>query len=104
MFLINAILNGLLSMITNLLNVLLLPINLIFENIFPDFTDAIANFNNFVTSYLGSILGFFFNLFPPIFKSILFLWFTFLGAYYGIRFAYLGAIKIFNIIQKIKFW
>ena len=101
---INALLNGLLSMITKLLNVLLLPINLIFSGIFPDFSSAISTFNNFVSTYLGASLGFFFHLFPPTFRNILFIWFTFLGAYYGIRFAYENAIKIFNIIQKIKFW
>ena len=67
-------------------------------------TSAISHFNNFVTTYLGSTLSFFFNLLPPIFRSIVILWLTFLISYYTIYFSYLAIVKMFDIIQKIKFW
>lgn len=101
---INAIINGILKIITTLLSVFLLPINLLIENLFPDMTNSIAHFNNFVTSYLGSSLSFFFNLLPPIFRSIVILWLTFLISYYTIYYSYLAIVKLFDIIQKIKFW
>lgn len=101
---INAILNGILKVITTLLNVFLLPINLLVDSLFPDMTEAISHFNNFVTTYLGSPLSYFFNLLPPIFKSIVLLWLTFLVSYYTIYYSYLGIIKIWSVIQKIKFW
>lgn len=101
---INALINGLLKIITTLLNVFLLPINLLIEGLFPDMTEAIGVFNNFVTNYLSSPLSYFFNLLPPIFRSILTLWLTFLIGYYTFHYTYLGIIKIWAIIQKIKFW
>lgn len=101
---INAILNGILKVITTLLNVFLLPVNLLVESLFPDMTQAIAHFNNFVTTYLGSPLAYFFKLLPPIFSSILSLWLTFLISYYTIYYSYIAIIKIWDIIQKIKFW
>lgn len=101
---INAIINGILKIITTLLNVFLLPVNLLIENLFPDMTQAIGHFNNFVTTYLGSSLSFFFNLLPPIFKGVMILWLTFLISYYTIYYSYLAIVKIFDIIQKIKFW
>lgn len=101
---INAILKGLLKIITTLLDTLLYPINVLFANVFPDMTSAIQTFTQFINSYVGNNLTWFFNLFPPIFRSLLVLWFTFLISYYTIRFTYITAIKIFNIIQKIKFW
>lgn len=101
---INAILNGLLGIIQTLLNVLLAPINLLFANIFPDMTSAISTFTTFVNTYIGSNLAWFFSLLPPTFRSLLGLWFTFVIAYYSIYYTYIAAIKIFGIIQKIKFW
>lgn len=101
---IKAILNGILKVISKILNVFLLPINALFENLFPDMTSAIETFNEFVNTYLGNNLSYFFSIFPPIFRSILLLWFTFLVGYYSIKFTYLGAIKIWSIIQKLKFW
>lgn len=101
---INAILNGILKVITTLLNVFLLPVNLLVNTIFPDMSQAIGHFNNFVNTYLGSPLAFFFNLLPPIFRSIVILWITFIISYYTIYYSYLAIIKIWDIIQKIKFW
>ena len=101
---IKAILNGLLSSLTGVVTFLLTPINALFENLFPDMATAIGTFNNFVDTYLGSNLAYFFSMFPPIFKSLLVLFFTFCIAYYTVYFTYISLIKIFTIIQKVKFW
>lgn len=101
---IKAILNGILKMLIAILNLILLPINLLIENIFPSMTSAIQTFNNFVTNTLGNNMVFFFHLLPPIFRSLLVTWFTFVIAYYSIYYTYLAIIKIWAIIQKIKFW
>ena len=86
------------------INLFLTPINLLIENIFPSMSSAITAFTNFVNNILGTNLVYFFNLFPPTFKSILVIWFTFIVAYYTIYYTYLAVIKILAIIQKIKFW
>lgn len=101
---IKAILNGILKALVAVVNFLLTPINSLVANVFPDMASAIATFNNFVDTYLGSNLAYFFSMFPPIFKSLLVLFFTFCIAYYTIHFTYTAIIKIFNIIQKVKFW
>lgn len=104
MKLIKAILNGLLTVLTGVVSFLLTPINALVDNLFPDMANAIATFNSFVDTYLGSNLAYFFSMFPPIFKSLLVLFFTFCIAYYTVHFTYIALVKIFTIIQKVKFW
>ena len=101
---IKAIINGLLSIITSLLDVILLPANALIEQLFPDTAILVDNFNTFVSKYLGSNLAYFFNLLPPITKSILLYWTLFITTYYGIYYSYLAIIKINKIIKEIKFW
>lgn len=101
---IKAIINGLLKLIMSILNVFLLPINLLFENLFPDMTNALGTFNTFINTYVGGTLSYFFSILPPIFRGLLVIWFTFLISYYTIYYTYHGLIKIWGIIQKIKFW
>lgn len=101
---IKAILNGLLSALTGVVSFLLTPLNALVSNLFPNMATAIATFNNFVDTYLGSNLAYFFSMFPPTFKSLLVLFFTFCIAYYTVYFTYIALVKIFTIIQKVKFW
>lgn len=101
---IKTLLNGILKAITAVIGFILTPINALFANLFPDMSNAISTFNTFVNTYIGGSLSYFFSLFPPIFKTLLVLWFTFVIAYYSIFYTYKAIIKIFNVIQKIKFW
>lgn len=91
-------------MILKILNIVLIPINALIENIFPDMASAIQTFTNFINNVLGNNLVFFFKLLPPIFRGLLFTWFTFVIAYYSIYYTYKGILKIWEVIQKIKFW
>lgn len=101
---IKAILNGLLSALTGVVNFLLTPINLLVSNVFPNMSSAIATFTNFVNTYLGSNLSYFFSMFPPTFKTLLVLFITFCAGYYTVYYSYIAIVKIFNVIQKVKFW
>lgn len=101
---IKAIINGLMSLVTSILNIILLPINLLIENIFPDMSSAINTFSTFVNTYVGSTIGYFSSVLPPITRSVIGLWLTFLVVYYGVVWSYTAIIKIYNVIQKIKFW
>lgn len=101
---IKAFLSGILKVISSLLNVILLPINTILSALFPDMSQAISTFTSFINTYVGGTLSYFFSIFPPIFRSLLVIWFGFVIGYYTIYYTYLAIIKIFNIIQKIKFW
>lgn len=101
---IKALLNGILGLAKKLIAIVLTPINLLIANLFPDMASAISTFNNFVNQYIGGSLSYFFSLLPPIFRSLLILWFTFVIAYYGFIYTYKGIIKIYEVIQKIKVW
>ena len=99
-----ALLNGILKTIASILSLIVSPINTLISNLFPGMTQLIGTFNNFVNTYIGNNLTWFFSLLPPIFKYCLTTWFTFVVSYYGIYFTYKGIVKIFSVIQKIKFW
>lgn len=101
---IKAIINGILNLATSLINIILTPINLLIENLFPNMASAIGTFNQFVNTYIGNGLSWFFSLLPPIFRGLLVTWFTFVIAYYGFIYTYKAIIKIYEIIQKIKVW
>lgn len=101
---IKAILNGIMKLVTNIINIVLLPINSLISNIFPDFSSAVSQFNSFVSNYVGGSISYFSSLIPPITRNIIAIWLTFLIVYYGVTWSYALIIKIYNVIQKIKFW
>lgn len=101
---IKAIINGILGVLMKLIDIVLTPLNLLFDNLFPDVSNMISTFTTFVNKYVGGTLSYFFSLLPPIFRGLLVTFLTFVIAYYGIYYTYLGIKKIFDVIQKIKFW
>lgn len=101
---INAILNGILNMITSVVGIILTPLNNLITSLFPDFSGAITNFTNMINTYLGGGLAYASSFIPPLTKSMLLLWFTFLLTYYGVIFSYSVITKVWDIIQKVKFW
>lgn len=101
---ISALINGLLNLISILINFILTPINLLIGNLFPDLTTAIGYFNNYVNTIFTSNLGYFGSLFPPMFKSVFSLWLLFMISYYSFVYTYLGIVRLFQVIRKIKFW
>ena len=101
---IKALLNGILGLAKKLIVLVLTPINALVVNLFPNMANAITTFNTFVNTYIGGTLSYFFSLFPPTFRGLLVIWFTFVIAYYGFIYTYKGIIKIYEVIQKIKVW
>lgn len=101
---IKFLINGILNLLQFVIGIVLTPVNALFTNLFPDMTTSIANFNTFANTYFGNTITYFFSVLPPIFRNLLVLWFTFVVAYYGIIYTYIGITKLWNIIQKIKFW
>lgn len=101
---IKALLNGILGLAKKLIVIVLTPINALIANLFPSVASGISTFNNFVNTYIGNSLSYFFSMLPPLFRNLLVIWFTFVIAYYGFIYAYKGIIKIYEIIQKIKVW
>lgn len=101
---IKAIFNGLFKMINKLISVIFQPLNSLILALFPNFMNIISTFDNFVQNYIGSNLAYFINIFPPIFRTVLFVAIEFMISYYTFSLTYKGITKIYGIIQKIKFW
>lgn len=99
-----AIFNVFFKIIQAFLNIVLLPVNALIVNLFPDFSSMISSFNNGVSTYIGSGLGFFSSLLPPTTRTLILLYLTFLVSYYTITYSVHAIIKIFDIIKRIKFW
>lgn len=99
-----ALMKVVMKLVSSVVDIVLLPINALISNIFPDFSEAISNFTSFVTNYVGGSIGYFASILPPITRSIVGLWLTFLVTYYGVSWSYSLIIKIYNVIHKIKFW
>lgn len=101
---IKALLNGILNIAISVIDIVLIPINALVVNLFPNMASAITKFNSFVGMLTGNLLGYIFNFLPTGFKSLLVIYLTFIISYYGIIYTYKGIIKIYEVIQKLKFW
>lgn len=101
---IKAILNGIMKLVTNIINIVLLPVNALISGIFPNFSSSINQFNSFVSNYVGGTISYFSSLLPPITRNVIAIWLSFLIVYYGVAWSYTLIVKIYNVIQKIKFW
>lgn len=99
---INAIINGLLSIISALLQLILAPIDLIINAIFPDVGSAQQAFDAGY-SYVAKAVGWVFDLYPG--NPDLLILLALLGVAYlnsGLTYTLLrGAWEWF---QKVKFW
>lgn len=101
---IKALMKGIMKIVTSFIGIVLTPVNALISGIFPNFAGAISQFNSFVTNYVGGTIAYFSSILPPITRQVIALWLTFLIAYYTITWSYALIIKIYNVIQKIKFW
>ncbi len=100
---VKAILNGLMSAITALINVICLPIDLLISNAFPDLTSSIntgISSINQMFSYISYALGFLPSSLIQCLIIILTLQVTFLG----LVTSYHGISRLYKVILKIKFW
>ena len=99
---------GFLDMILWLLSIIvkvvLLPVDALFKILMPDFATMLSHFSNSLITLAGAPFSYFFNILPPITKTIIVFWLTLLISYYTILWTYRGIIMIPKVIHKIKFW
>lgn len=97
------LLNGFLTLIVNIANVVLAPINLLVANLIPDFSNLLTYFN-YVLNMIATASRFIGTIIPPMTKEAIIFYLTFLVAYYTITISVHAFIKVYLIIQRIKFW
>lgn len=104
---IGALLSGLFNLILNLvatvLQVILLPVNALFNNVFPDLSSQIQNVVNGFTQAMAQ-LGWVLSLIPQPVKTALLLIFTIEISIFLIMKSTKLTSKLWRLLQKIKFW
>lgn len=99
-----ALFENLFILISNVIDFILTPLNAIIDNFFPNVATAINAFVSMTDNFFNSGFIWLLHFVPPITKTMLLLWITFEVSYYGIIWSYTLFIKVYNLIQKIKFW
>lgn len=100
---IKALLNGILTAITQIINLVCLPIDTLITNAFPDLTTSIDKGISGIDQLFSNIsyaLGFV----PSSLIETLILILTLQIAFITLMISYHGITRVYNVIQKIKFW
>lgn len=101
--LITAFFNFLLSIIMTIVQLICLPLNTIFNGVFPDFSFKIADIQTGL-GYAFEKLSWSVSLIPPMVREVILFIFTIeLSMLVIMRSTHMTA-KIWNILQKLKFW
>ena len=104
---IGALLSGLFSLILNLLativQIVLLPINLLFQGIFPDLSTSI---NDVVQGFSQALSGLSWavSVIPPVIRTTLLLILTIEIALFAVLKSTRLTSRLWKILQKIKVW
>lgn len=101
---LNAIFTFLFNIITGLANIVLSPLNSLFVNFFPNFSEMINKLTITIHTYASVNFHWFSLLIPPTTKELIKIWLAFLIAYYTLSFTIHAIAKVFDIIRRIKFW
>lgn len=101
--LLSGFFNLILSLVATILQIILLPVNALFNGVFPDLTlsinDVVSGFST-AMSQLGWVL----SLIPQPVKTTLLLIFTIELAIIVIMKSTRLTAKLWKLLQKIKFW
>lgn len=101
--LISTFFNFLLSIIMTIVQLICLPLNALFNGVFPDFSDKLTLIDNALsTAYSG--LSWSISLLPPLTKETLLFIFTIELSMLSIMKSSHLTSKVWGILQKLKFW
>ena len=98
-----AITNFFLNLVATLIQVILLPINTIIANALPDLTAQINQVTNGIAELFKGI-GWALGLFPPGILPVLTFIITIEICKHTIWANAHAIVKVWNVLQKIKFW
>lgn len=99
----SAIINFFLNLVATLIQVILIPINLIITNVFPDLSIQVSQVSNGI-SELFSGIGWALGVLPPGVLPVLLFIITIEICKHTIWANAHMIVKVWNVLQKIKFW
>lgn len=101
--LITALFSFILKIVMTIVQLICLPLNLLFENVFPDFSSQLTTINSaLTTAYSG--LSWALSFIPPTVKTTLLFIFTIEMSILLIMRSTRLTAKVWGILQKLKFW
>lgn len=101
--LISSFFSFLLTIIMSVVQLICLPLNAIFENVFPDFSEKLIMIDN-ALNFAYSGLSWAISIIPPSVRSTLLFIFTIeLSMLVIMRSTHMTA-KVWKLLQKLKFW
>lgn len=101
--LISSLFNFILTIIMSVIQLICLPLNLLFENVFPDFTRYINIIEDGLSTAF-SALSWAVSLIPPLTREIILLMITIEIALLAVFKSTHATAKVWKILQKLKFW
>lgn len=101
--LISALFNFILTIVMSIIQLICLPLNALFEGIFPDLSDKISMIQNGLNEAYSS-LSWAINIIPPNVRSTLLFIFTIELSLLVIMKSTKATSRVWTILQKLKFW
>lgn len=99
--LITKLFTFILSLITKIVGIILLPLTTAITALLPDISTYVSHIVNFINNMLYMV-GWFFNLFPPITKSVVLLYLSLLLVFFTAYSLYVVVEFSMYLITKIK--
>lgn len=102
-WLISSLFDFILSLVMTTIQIICIPLNAIFEGVFPDFSSYVSQIDN-ALNYAFDGLSWALNIIPPgVRTAMLFIFTIELAMLVIMRSTHLTS-KVWKILQKIKFW
>lgn len=101
--LLSGLFNLILNLVATILQIILLPLNALFDNVFPDLSSHISNVVSGFSQAMSQI-GWVLSIIPQPVKTALLLIFTIEVAIIVIMKSTRLTAKLWKLLQKIKFW
>lgn len=101
--LISSFFNFLLTIIMTIVQLICMPLNALFESVFPDFSEMLTHIDNGLTSAFSSF-SWAVSIIPPMVKDVLLFIFTIELSLLAITKSTHATAKAWAILQKLKFW
>lgn len=101
--LISMFFNFLLSIIMTIIQLICLPLNALFEGVFPDFSSKLSMIDEALTIAYSS-LSWAVSIIPPMVRDVMLFIFTIELSMLAIMKSSHMTSKVWKILQKLKFW